>query len=177
MYQDVEGKIGNRGLKGTSGVTYGDARLFTTVELDRMLADGVTVYTPPPPPEPSPEEQERRRQKAIRSDSWAITGEVVYDEQEGTTVPQLSQAEAMLAIADLAKVLIPDPAQYPASIAKIVDDAQILRDAEAVTAESISTGRTVEEHDEAMMQMMETQHSNRSKKYRSKQGHKNGKKK
>ena len=66
MYIDVNGKVGYKSLVGTSGITYGNTKLFIQAERDAMLADGITEYVAPPEPAPSPEKLERDRVRSIK---------------------------------------------------------------------------------------------------------------
>ena len=65
MYIDINGKTGYRLLKGTSGKTYGNLKLFTQEERDAALADGIQEYVAPPPAPDSPDALERKRKKII----------------------------------------------------------------------------------------------------------------
>lgn len=50
LYRDVNGKTGWSNMKGASGKTYGNIKLFTAAELADALNDGITALPPPPPP-------------------------------------------------------------------------------------------------------------------------------
>ena len=53
QYQDIKGRTGFTNLVGTSGTTYGNARLLTASEATEMVADGITEWTAPTKPIPS----------------------------------------------------------------------------------------------------------------------------
>lgn len=66
QYIDVNGRIHTRMLRGASGKTYGNLLLMSQAELDDVLADGISVYTPPPEPTPDPEDVKRKAVAEIK---------------------------------------------------------------------------------------------------------------
>jgi len=56
MYRDINGKTGMKGLRGASGKTYGNMKLYSSQEKAAILADGITEVVPTVKPPPTPEE-------------------------------------------------------------------------------------------------------------------------
>lgn len=77
QYIDVDGKIGVKMLKGTSGATYGDMTLYTPAELTDILNDGISVYVPPDPEPPTPTELERLRVREIQREAMSRVDAII----------------------------------------------------------------------------------------------------
>ena len=149
MYIDVNGKRGYRQLMGTSGKTYGNVKLFSQAEKDAMLADGITVYTPPPPQPESPEAIERKRKRAIRGYAYsAIDGDLLGEPEEGDNpllliIMKLLVANRAMAISLINKGLMV-PTDFQPGVKDLSDQTQIYLDVRQAAIDAIANSDSVE---------------------------------
>jgi hypothetical protein len=66
MYIDVNGRISNKMMVGSSGKTYGNLTLLTPAELADALQDGISEYTPPAEPPMALPDAKLKKQAQIR---------------------------------------------------------------------------------------------------------------